>query len=156
MAQASIQSAAAFPVACFAPPLSDEKLARYRALANEPGDALTREQREAFAELLLCVEKWWNLPESTRRDGRKFRVKHRGTEIDVQETPLTADLVKELWDVTPYARELKTLTNEAASGLFDSLPAGELRDAAMHLVWHAMELTLDREPLTQDKLPAGK
>ncbi len=40
--------------------------------------------------------------------------------------------------------------------LFDGIdPVGQrdLRNAAHHLLWHAVELTLDRHPLTADKLP---
>jgi len=62
-----------------------------------------------------------------------------------------AEHVKALWDVTPWMRELDLLSNIAGSGVFDRLK-GPIRDAAFHLLWHAKEITLDREPITQDKL----
>ncbi len=34
--------------------------------------------------------------------------------------------------------------------VFDSL-AGDIRNAAYHLLWYARELTKDREPRTKDK-----
>jgi hypothetical protein len=52
-------------------------------------------------------------------------------------------------------RELSLLSNERGTGLFDGLRAGELRNAAFHLLWFCKELTLDREPLTVDKLAAA-
>jgi hypothetical protein len=52
--------------------------------------------------------------------------------------------------IVPYERFTKVddirVVDEAAY---------ELRNAAQHLLWHAKEITLDREPLTQDKLPAA-
>lgn len=138
------------PVACFAPPLTDELLAKYRVLAVGTADV---EVRDAMLDLLACCEKWWNLPESTKA-GRKIALKHRGKSIEVQEAVLTQELIDQLFDVTPWMRELATLSTPADTGLFDRLPAGELRDAAFHLLWFAKELTLDREPMTQDKLPS--
>ena len=35
---------------------------------------------------------------------------------------------------------------------FDRLPRGELRDAAFHLLWFATELSLGREPITNDTI----
>lgn len=37
-----------------------------------------------------------------------------------------------------------------------SLESTEIRDAAFHLLWHCKEITLDREPLTSDKLAGDK
>lgn len=45
----------------FAPPLSDETLARYRGIVNAMPKS---EQRDAIDEILRCVEAWWGLPES--------------------------------------------------------------------------------------------
>ena len=45
----------------FAPPLTDETLAKYRRLAASMPDS---EQRFVVYEILRCVEAWWGLPES--------------------------------------------------------------------------------------------
>lgn len=157
------------PVACFAPPLDDTKLSRYKALVDA-GDVATPEQREAMHTLLRCVEAWWEAPESNRKDGRRLQIKspvfddNGNLELDdkgapvredviVQEVPFTDDIIKSLDATTPWMRELNTLSTPAADGLLDSLPPGELRDAAFHLLWHAKEITLDREPTTQAMLP---
>jgi hypothetical protein len=169
------------PVACFAPPLTDATLARYKALT----DALPRgEVRDAMQSCYACVAAWWALPESTRTDGEIFRIRHKGKQRDLRITPLTGELVEALWDVTPYLYEL----NAMQAFLDDLLPTGtaevaheyatttvggagtgitkstrnevvdpvahELSNAARHLLWHAKEIALDREPLTNDKLPA--
>lgn len=136
------------PVACFAPPLTDELLARYRELAEgaEP------EVRDALQELLTCVEAWWQLPESTRNDVRRWQFVHRGQQVECIEQPLDHEHIQSLWEVTPWMRELNTLSNSQETGLFDGLQ-GDLRNAAFHLLWHCKEITLDREPMTSDKLP---
>jgi len=137
----------AMPVACLAPPLTDEKLATYKAMADGCDDA---EVKDAMQTLLACVEKWWELPESKRR-GSVYTVKHKGKDAEFPVVPMEAEHVKALWDVTPWMRELDLLSNIAGSGVFDRLK-GPIRDAAFHLLWHAKEITLDREPITQDKL----
>ena len=78
----------------------------------------------------------------------------RKANIRVPETPLSQSLIETLWDVTPWMRELDLLSTPRADGLFDGLPSGELRDMAFHLLWHVKEITLDREPMTRDKVPA--
>lgn len=139
------------PVACFAPPLTDALLAKYTQLAAAAEHV---EVRDALHVLLACVKKWWELPESTEQPSL-FELYHvdRKQKIRVPETPLSAELVEHLFDVTPWMRELDTLSTPADTGVFDHLPPGELRDAAFHLLWHAKELTLDREPMTRDKVP---
>lgn len=137
------------PTACFAPPLTDEKLAEYKRLASGCQDA---EVKDAMETLLKCVEKWWELPESKRKDGDRFSIVHKGKKANYEVTPLEEDHVKELWEVTPWMRELNLLSNGADNGLFDKIPGGSLRNAAFHLLWLCKEITLDREPLTQDKL----
>ena len=136
------------PVACFAPALSDAKLAEYTAIAAAlPAGEL----RDAIAECLACVKFWWELPESTRTDGRRLRIQKgvNGPQVEVPITPLEDAHVKAIWDAVPWPREL-----DASQSLFDAIPVGQkaLRDCAFHLLWFAKELCLDREPLTQDKL----
>lgn len=140
------------PVACFAPPLTDETLARYRELVGQYAGPV--EVKDALASLLACVSAWWELPESKPGDAPKLAIKHRGKDITVPVVPLEEQHVKALDPVTPWMRELDTLSNREATGLFDGL-TGPLRDAAFSLLWHAKELTLGREPITQDKLAAA-
>lgn len=141
------------PVACFAPPLTDELLARYEALIADLKDPQQAELHDAMQTCLACVKAWWELPESTKK-GKKWAIKNgaTGEDLEYREVPLEEAHVKQLWDVTPYMRELQAL-----EPLFDALPLSppELRNAAFHLLWHAKEITLDREPLTQDKLHAA-
>lgn len=140
------------PVACFAPPLSDESLARYRELASaQPAGEL----KDALDRLLACVSAWWELPESQPdHDHPRLAIRHRGKDVSVPLTPLEDRHVAALDAVTPWPRELDYLSNPEDSGLLDGLPPGELRDAAFHLLWHVKEIALDREPVTHDKLPA--
>ncbi len=140
-----------FPTACFAPPLTEGKLASYRKLIESIGPD-QRELKDVLQQLLHCVEVWWELPESKRADVRNWNLRHKGKAIQIAERPLEQEHVEKLWDVTPWMRELDTLSTPEANGILDSL-TGELRNAAFHLLWFCKELTLDREPLTQDVLP---
>lgn len=138
------------PVACFAPPLSDEKLARYRELAEGLPEA--DRVRDAMLTMLDCVETWWDLPESKRKDASRLKIVHGGKAVTVPITPLEEKHVKVLWEVTPWMDELNALSTANDDGPLDALPPGELRDAAFHLLWHCKEITLDREPVTSDRL----
>lgn len=137
------------PVACFAPPLTDELLAAYRAIITHVANG---EIRDAMDACLKCVEAWWALPESTRQDVERWATLHKGAEKTYTVTPLEEAHIASLFDVTPWMRELDTLSNSAGTGLFDGIPAGDVRNAAFHLLWYAKEITLDREPVTQDCL----
>jgi hypothetical protein len=122
----------------FAPPLTDELLDRYEALATAAGGPVG----DGMLTCLRCCRKWWDLPESTG-DGRPHP-SGRGVIVD-----LDAALAEQLDEHIPWEHEI-----EALRGLFDGLdPAGkELRNAAFHLLWHVIELNNDREPLTADKI----
>ena len=125
----------------FAPPLSDEKFAAYKALvAVLPASPV----RDAMTGLLRCCEKWWQLPEPA---GTAIRAHPSGRGVVVA---LQDDHAAHLDDLIPWDYEL-----EAAQKLFDTIdPVGDkaLRDAAFHLLWHVKELSLGREPLTNDLL----
>jgi hypothetical protein len=54
---------------------------------------------------------------------------------------------RKLFEALPTGRQ-----NADGSGPIVDQAACDLRNAAFHLLWHAMEITLDREPLTNDKL----
>ena len=142
------------PVACMAPPLTDAKLAAYDKLIKDCDDARVA---DAMAMLMKCVKAWWVLPES-KRESRGLVLMHRDDPakerkpITVPVTPLEETHVASLDAVTPWMAELDHLS-KGDVGLFDKLPLGELRNAAFHLLWHVKEITLDREPMTMDKLP---
>lgn len=134
------------PVACFVPPLTDEKLVSYRSSV----DAMPLSPiKDALDECLKAVEAWWKLPESTREDVDRFRIKHQGKDTTFKVVPLEEKHVEELFALVPWDYEI-----DAMQKLFDEIPTEQkdLRDMAFHLLWHARELCLDREPLTQDKL----
>lgn len=136
------------PTACFAPALTDEKLEHYKNLIDQlPESPL----KTAMETCYKAVEKWWNLPESkgSSSDPDWVLVRH-GKQKTVKVTSLDKELIEELWDVVPWDYEL-----QAMQPLFDAIDPvhqKELRDAAFHLLWFATELTLDREPLTKDRL----
>lgn len=151
------------PVACFAPPLTDERIAAYAAIAEAaPGPI-----RDAMRECLAAVRAWWELPESTGTDVSKWELNRPPANLDGEKweraerslahkpkefkvVPLEEGHVKALWDLVPWRYEV-----EAMQRLFDEIDPDTnkpLRDAAFHLLWFVAELERDREPLTQDKL----
>ncbi len=130
------------PVACLAPPLTDVKLAKYAAL----GTQLVGEIASEYARCLACVKAWWELPESKLPAVKFTAVKGGHTPAEMHVVPLEAGHIASLDAVTPWLRELETLKT-----LFDVL-TGEVRDAAFALLWYAIEISLDREPVTQEKL----
>lgn len=134
------------PAVCFAPALTDEKLVNYRIAADLLGLSPIK---DALNECLKAIEAWWKLPDSTREDVDRFRIKHQGADKTFSVVPLEEKHIKELWELVPWDYELN-----AMQSLFDGIPSEqkELRDMAFHILWHARELCLDREPLTQDKL----
>lgn len=150
------------PVGCFAPPLTDATLAEYEQMIAGLGDDRA-EIKDYMRQCLDCVRRWWDLPESKRTDGKTFDIRHKGKPHTFRTVPLENAHVEALWDATPWMNELVAMER-----VFDTLPHGtievnnrcevvdaaahDLRNAAFHLLWHAKELTLDREPLTSDKL----
>jgi hypothetical protein len=124
----------------FSPPLSDAKLADYRSAIEllQPKSRL----REALEILLNCCEQWWEQPESTG-SGRPHPV-GIGLIVDLDDSIAAA-----LWEHIPWNDEL-----DAFQKLFDAIEPADatLRNMAFHLLWHARELALDREPMTNDKL----
>lgn len=169
----------AFPVGSFAPVLTDELLSKYKTIIS---GITNPELKDAAESCLACTEAWYELPVSARRDGRFFEVgvpdgvddegKIKRKFNTLKTVPLEDAHQKELADKIPWMREL-----EAMVPLFLSLPHGtieevvtennttftkcrvvnqsayDLRNALSHLLWHAIELCLDREPLTKDILP---
>jgi hypothetical protein len=144
------------PVACFAPPLTDEKLSEYKSLILGLGNGPVK---DAMSTCMEAVEVWWELPESTRTDASRFETVHRGKRATYTVTPLEVAHMDDetqsgaLWQVVPYEWELKGIRE-----LFDAIPTSDkaVRDAAFHLWWYVMELCNSREPLTQEALPSGE
>jgi hypothetical protein len=116
------------PVACFAPPLSDAKLARYRELISAMP---ATPQKDAARACLACVEKWWELPESTRADVARWAIRHGGRDVTYVAQPLDDELVQALWAVTPWSYELDAMLPPDAADpdqtLLGSIQAGEAR-----------------------------
>lgn len=98
-------------------PLTDEKLARYKQLIAGLGDDQAR-LKDALTMCLKCVEAWWELPESTRKDGTNWRATVGSEKKNMQfsAVPLEVEHVKKLWDVTPWMDELQAL-----DGMFDTI-----------------------------------
>lgn len=139
------------PVACFAPPLTDDLLRSYRLLADGLPDS-QGDVRDAMRECLKAVETWWNLPESSgnhRHDG-DLLITHKGQEALVPVVGLSEELKAKLWDSIPWDYEIDSM-DKLFEGI-DPVADKPLRDAAFHLLWHVKELNLNREPLTQDVL----
>lgn len=125
----------------FAPPLSDEILAQYKAMIDAlPASAL----KDGLLVLHNCASKWWEQPESQGAGTRH----PLGVATIV---PLDEPIAAALWDHIPWKEEI-----DAIRRLVRAIPGDQnhkpLRKCANHLVWHARELEKDREPLTNDKL----
>lgn len=117
---------------CIAPAFTDETLARYEALAGTISDP---QVKDAYQTCLNCVKKWWELPESTGRKVEHFTGKAFAQALD---KPVQDALLESI----PWQDELQLIGQR-----FDSLPAGDLRNAAFHLLWYVVELNNDREPM---------
>lgn len=122
----------------FAPPLPDTKLTRYEKLAETAPEKV----KEAMLTLIKCVKAWKKEKPSAVKGSP--HPSGRGTI-----TPLTKEQVKKLWNDVPWMEEITLYET-----WFDTIPptSKELRDAAFHLTWFAKELTMDREPVTNDLL----
>lgn len=125
----------------FAPPLTDDLLAKYQTLINAVPAG--QQLRDALNDCMACCRKWWDLPESTG-EGTPH-LSGRGKVID-----LDLPTAEALFDHIPWEEELDTFAK-----LFNEIDPQEkrdLRNAAFHLLWHVKELNMDREPITTDKL----
>jgi hypothetical protein len=122
---------------CFAPPLTEEALDRYRELILKV--RTKTELRMALDAVYACCEAWWQSPQ---REASRTR---RGVKKAV--TPLdrpTKDLLR---------TKLPTKADIAkCSEVFDKIDGStdkKLRDGAFHLLWHCQELANGREPMTR-------
>ena len=135
---------------CFAKPITPECLQRYKLVAATASPPIVKEWLE---KLIVMYEVFQETPESANPG-----VPHQsGTGTIV---PLEEAEIQRIWDHVPYKEELDMI-----QALFDKLPSGrnehgavidkraeELREVAFHLLWYAVELCLDRQPCTTDRL----
>ena len=142
------------PTACMAPPLTESRLAEIRQITGGVHD---ERLHDAMTMMLQCVEKWWSLPDSRAGDQVVKGVKKKRVEWEfdqgrtrVSEQPLEEQYVDALWNVTPWMDELLAL--EPLLEKIDPVSQKALRDAAFTLMFFCKELTLDREPMTMDRL----
>jgi hypothetical protein len=107
----------------FAPPLTDNLLAQYRALIDglDPKSRV----RDALEQLYRCVAQWWALPDSKRK-GRKHPV-GVGVIVDLEEEHAQA-----LWDAIPWDHELDEMAR-----LFDEIEREACaRNSRQIEAWH--------------------
>lgn len=133
-----------FPVACFAPDLTQDKLDDYEILGLHIKDP---QIKDYYTRCLECVKQWWQLPESSLKAKTEIDVLHQGVNKKVSIVPLEKSHQEQLFNSLPWLTDC-----EPIGKAFDTIPQGELRDAAFHLLWYVIELTNDREPITQSKL----
>jgi hypothetical protein len=123
----------------FAPPLDPGKLIAYRKLA---GGAEPRVQH-ALNELCDMVEAFHKHPRS-KRQGTPHP---SGVGLMV---PLEKEVAAAIDAHVPWADECESL--KQVFGAIDPVGQKELRDAAHHLLWYAIELERGRQPMTSDQL----
>lgn len=132
----------------FAPPLDLGALKGYRDLAFVASGPVA----EAMQKLARMVEVFQETPESTLagtpHPATIDLIDKSGKPIPpMMVVPLEQAEITRIDERVPWDHEI-----EGYRGLFEALPTGSLRNAAFHLLWFAIELSKDREPLTSDKL----
>src|SRR5262245_38157188 len=125
-----------------APDITTKRLAAYLALAR----AADCPQNISGPMIALCtmVQKFRETPNS-KLSGKTVSfpsLNRNGTEI-----PLEPDEIARMDEYIPYADELEMWAKR-----FEAIPDSDLRNAAFHLLWFAVELSKDREPITREKL----
>ena len=121
---------------CFPNPLTDEKFAEYEKQIH---DLKPSPLKDSLRIVFNCCQRWWEIPESTS-EKVWLHPSGKGTVI-----PLNKD--EKLDDLIPWDHEL-----ESIKILFDGVTDVPVRNMCFHLLWHVIELSLGREPLTKDKL----
>lgn len=120
----------------FAPRIDEEKLEQYRQLA---GNVQDQRCSDYMLKLVEMLDLFYETPDSTL-PGTKHPI--AGMVVPLEDAETTR-----IWDKVPYSDECDLIGKA-----FDILPPGEQRNAAYHLLWYARELTLDREPMTQERV----
>ena len=125
----------------FAPPLTDALLGKYEMALNDA----PRQIKDAMTKLHALTTKWWDLPDNDGTTKVEPHPSGRGTMVTLDEASLEA-----LDELLPWPEELALYGRlfEEINPITDK----DLRDAAHHLLWFANELSLNREPITTDKL----
>lgn len=174
----------------FAPPLSAEKLARYREISS----SASPEIREVMLKLCDMVERFQETPASKLPHRAHPSGMGRIVSLEPKEIERIDEVVPWMYECDAYQRLFETLPTGVNAGplelverkadgntqaltavpgtdargkfsgdsgsVFFSKPRNvvvdaaqkELRDACFHLVWFAKELTMDREPMTNDMI----
>lgn len=134
----------------FAPPIDAELLSSYRKIAAGLPDSPVA---DGIRKLCDMVETFQQTPASPLQ-GTPHPVGRVRTPAGIIGVPMIVPLeeseVKRIWDAVPWEHEI-----DALGKVFDSIPNETdkpTRDAAFHLLWFARELSLDREPMTTDRL----
>lgn len=135
----------------FAPPITPEVLARYRALAEaEPAGPV----KDALTSLGEMVRVFGQTPRS-KLPGKPLAAAPfvgatgplAGKTFTAEVVPLEPAEVKRIWDHVPWEHEI-----EGYRKLAKGLKPGPVHDALRHLIWYAAELCKDREPICTDSL----
>lgn len=123
----------------FAPPLIQSKVSEYRSIAA------TANEEVKYHMLKLCDM----MDAFSKQGGSSLPAKPHPVDGNIPIVPLEKKQIEALWDHVPWPNECEMIQK-----VFDGISVDnkKLRDAAFHLLWYAKELTLDRLPLTSDKL----
>lgn len=124
----------------FAPPLTSEMVRGYSELLA----AADPRVRDAGLELCEMAHEFLRVSGVEGLENGKTSAHPSGAGI-IRELSDTARNI--LYDVVPWDYEC-----DAMAGVFETIPPGPTRNAAFHLLWYARELTIDRVPITKDKL----
>lgn len=131
---------------CYAPPITPDKLAAYKSLADaEPAGPV----KEALTGLCEMVRVFQQTPRSKAKPVGKLTAHLADGERECDVVPLEEAEVKRIWDHVPWPHEV-----EGYRKLAKGLKPGAVHEALRHLIWYAAQLGKDREPLTQDMLRA--
>lgn len=120
----------------FAPTIDEQKLAEYRTIASAVED---RQAAQYMTDLCDMVELFKQTPDSTESG-----VPHPVIGVIV---PLAQEEIDRIWDAVPWPQECDVIGE-----VFETLTDPAQRNAAFHLLWYARELSVDREPLTKERI----
>ena len=124
----------------FAPPLTAEALAAYETLAASAAPQV----RDGMKVLIALAAEYRKLESRAVATGDPHP-SGRGRVVSL--AVAVADAIDPL---LPWDDELKMYAQ--VFDRIDPIANGPLRDAAHHLLWYAVELSLGREPITTDRL----
>lgn len=117
-------------------PITPADLKAYRKLLGKA----SKEVKSAGLGLIRMLEVFWETPAS-----QLTGIRHQSGVGQI--VPLEPAEIQRIWDYVPDQPEIDQM-----SIMFETLPAGALRNAVHFLLWYAVELSKDREPITTDTL----